>query len=143
MQVPSLFRNKYVRMAAIALAVINVLGYLSVKAYECLALFGLAAYSANCYCKNTVCAILAGLFVANFVFGCSRVQEGLESAIGGPAKDMQNLADKAKKVLENSMKAEDKCPEGQEKNDAGECVAIAAEVAETTQAAADAMAEKQ
>lgn len=78
MQIPSVLKNKYVGYVVMALAVINVLGYLSVKSYECLALFGLAGYSAHCYCKNQTCAILAGLFVANFLFGCGRVAENFE-----------------------------------------------------------------
>lgn len=140
MQVPTLFRNKYVRWVAIFLAVINVLGYLSVKAYECLALFGLTAYSMNCYCKNSVCSILAGLFVSNFVFGCSRVKEGLESIVGGSQAKMQQAADKALDAAKQAIGEEDACPAGQEKNEAGECANIAADAAQNIQDAADAMA---
>ena len=82
MKVPSIFNNKYVRYALIALAAINVLGYMSVKSYECLALFGLSAYSAHCYCKNMAFALLIGLFVANFIFGCGRVSEGFREGAG-------------------------------------------------------------
>lgn len=103
MQVPSVFKNKYVKYAVMALAALNVLGYLSVRSYECLALFGLSAYSANCYCKNVTCALLAGLFVANFVFGCSRVAEGMKPM-------SQKLGEMA-----------DECAEKEEKDCTGNC----------------------
>ena len=95
MKVPALLKNKYVCYALMALASLNVIGYLTVKAWECLALFTLTAYSAHCYCKNVSCAILAALFVANFVFGCGRVKEGFEDAMKGPAEHMDDAAGSA------------------------------------------------
>ena len=77
MKVPALLKNKYVRYAVIALAVLNVLGYVSERSYECLALFVASAYSVRCYCKDDTCGLLGGLFVANFLFGCGRVYEGM------------------------------------------------------------------
>ena len=101
MKVPALLKNKYVCYALMALATLNVIGYVSVKAWECLALFTLTGYSAHCYCKDVSCAILAALFVANFVFGCGRVKEGFEDALKGP----KELLTEAHDILE---KAEDK-----------------------------------
>ena len=89
MKVPGILKNKYVCYALMALAALNVVGYLTVKAWECLALFVLAGYSAYCYCKDKSCAILAALFVANFVFGCGRVKEGFEDALKGPVEHLQ------------------------------------------------------
>ena len=100
MQVPKIFKNKYVCYAVYALAVLNVLGYLGMKFYECLALFGLAAYSANCYCKDKVCAILAGLFVANFVFGCGRLKEGMEPI----STKLEKITDEMLKAADNAEK---------------------------------------
>ena len=88
MKVPGILKNKYVFYALAVLAVLNVVGYVSVQAYECLALFALTAYSANCYCNNQSVAILAALFVANFVFGCGRVKEGFEDAFKGPVEHL-------------------------------------------------------
>ena len=88
MKVPALLKNKYVCYALMALAALNIIGYVTVKAWECLALFSLAGYSAHCYCKNVSLAILAALFVANFVFGCGRVKEGFEDALAGPVEKM-------------------------------------------------------
>jgi len=80
------------------LAALNVIGYASVKAYECLALFLLTGYGMHCYCSNKSLAILAALFVANFVFGCGRVKEGFEEAMKAPGdllKDAANAAAEA------------------------------------------------
>ena len=100
MKVPSLLKNKYVFYGLAVLAVLNVVGYVSVRAYECLALFVLTAYSAHCYCKNESLAVLAALFVANFVFGCGRVKEGFEDAIKGPMEHMADAEESERKAKE-------------------------------------------
>ena len=111
MKVPALLKNKYVCYALMALAALNVIGYVTVKAWECLALFSLAGYSAHCYCKNVSVAILAGLFVANFVFGCGRVKEGLEmqspEALLKKAAAMSKQAGKKAKTPEGAEAAKD------------------------------------
>ena len=101
MKVPALLKNKYVCYALMALAALNVIGYVTVKAWECLALFSLAGYSAHCYCKNVSVAILAGLFVANFVFGCGRVKEGFEDAMKGPVEKMADIVEAADEVAKD------------------------------------------
>lgn len=100
MKVPALLKNKYVFYGLAVLAVLNVVGYVSVRAYECLALFVLTAYSAHCYCKNESCAILAALFVANFVFGCGRVKEGMEDMMKGPEEHMIDAEESRRKAEE-------------------------------------------
>ena len=66
------------------------------RSWECIVLFSAVAYSANCYGKNMTVALLAGLFVSNFVFGCNRVKEGFEEA-HTPAKKASKLLKKAEK----------------------------------------------
>ena len=108
MKVPSLLKNKYVFYGLAVLAVMNVIGYVSVRAYECLALFVLTAYSAHCYCKNESLAVLAALFVANFVFGCGRVKEGFEEAINGPGEHLEKAKEEAKKAVDKCLDNKDK-----------------------------------
>ena len=100
MKVPAVLKNKYLFYALAVLAALNVIGYASVKAYECLALFLLAGYGMHCYCKNKSLAILAALFVANFVFGCGRVKEGFEEAMKAPEDLLKDAADAASKAGE-------------------------------------------
>ena len=107
MKVPAVLKNKYLFYALAVLAALNVIGYASVKAYECLALFVLAGYGMHCYCKNKSLAILAALFVANFVFGCGRVKEGFEEAMKAPEdllKDAAEAAEKAGGMLDREGK---------------------------------------
>ena len=107
MKVPAVLKNKYLFYALAVLAALNVVGYASVKAYECLALFLLAGYGMHCYCNNKSLAILAALFVANFVFGCGRVKEGFEDAMKAPEdllRDAADAASKAGKKLEEEGK---------------------------------------
>ena len=91
-----LINNKIVYYIVLALAAINVLGYFSMRSWECVVLFSAVAYSANCYGKNMTVALLAGLFVSNFVFGCNRVKEGFREA-HAPAKKADKLLRKAEK----------------------------------------------
>jgi hypothetical protein len=101
LKVPAILKNKYVCYALMALAGLNVVGYVTVKAWECLALFLLTAYSAKCYCKNNSCAILAALFVANFVFGCGRVKEGMEEKMEDDDEKAAKAAAKLGEVAES------------------------------------------
>ena len=95
MKVPAVLKNKYLFYALAVLAALNVIGYASVKAYECLALFLLAGYGMHCYCNNKSLSILAALFVANFVFGCGRVKEGFEEALKAPEDLLKDAAEAA------------------------------------------------
>ena len=76
----NLTKNKYVFYVVSLLAILNVLGYFSMRSWNCIVMFAAVAYSAKCYAKNNVIAVLAGLFVANFVFGCNQVKENFEEA---------------------------------------------------------------
>ena len=73
---------------ALALMVINVLGYVSVGSVECIIVFAIATYLSNMYTKNRSLDILIGLFVSNIVFGCGRVKEGMEN----PEKKIEKVA---------------------------------------------------
>ena len=126
MKVPAVLKNKYLFYALAVLAALNVVGYASVKAYECLALFLLAGYGMHCYCKNKSLAILAALFVANFVFGCGRVKEGFEEAMKAPEDLLKDAADAASKAgAQLSMQ------EGNDPSTVDACTAITGAALET------------
>ena len=61
---------------AIALMVLNIVGYAVNKSISCIALFGVGAYIARCFSKNLTINIFAGLLVSNVFFGCSSIREG-------------------------------------------------------------------
>jgi len=74
----NVLKNKYLYYAAVALMVINVLGYVSLGSIECVLVLGGAAYLANHFTKNRTVDIFIGLFVSNILFGCGRLREGFD-----------------------------------------------------------------
>jgi hypothetical protein len=79
MKFDKLLKNKYLYYAAVALMVINVLGYVAMGSIECILALGGAAYLAQHFTKNRTLDILVGLFVSNILFGCGRLKEGLKN----------------------------------------------------------------
>jgi hypothetical protein len=100
----NLTKNKYVFYVVSLLAILNVLGYFSMRSWSCIVMFAAVAYSAKCYAKNNVLALLAGLFVANFVFGCNQVKENFEEAID-PASSALAAVKNMNKDLEKEEEA--------------------------------------
>ena len=103
MKFDKIIKNKYLYYAACALAGINLLGYVTMSSMECILLFVAATYSANHFTKNRTLDIFIGLFVANVLFGCGRIKEGLVST--------SDKTHNAEKLLETCHKM----PEGDEK----------------------------
>lgn len=104
--VMKLTKNKYVKLFVMALGLMSLAQYVTVKAWECLAIFLASVYSIHCYKPNVVLAVLGGLFVSNYVFGCGRVKENFElSSVEGAAQNLQNaINDKKEK---EGMEGED------------------------------------
>ena len=127
MKLPGLFKNKILCYALVVLAVLNVIGYITAGAYECLAVFLLAYYGADQYCKNMSCSIIVGLFASNFLFGCGRVKETFVENMKGSKEHMEDAANMAAKGASEAFKEaaeaqdqadkadeeKEKCPPGQ------------------------------
>ena len=79
MKIEKLLKNKFLYYAALGLAALNVLGYVTQGSMPCILAFGVTYYCAHSYTKNRTLDIFAGLFVANILFGCGRVKEGMEN----------------------------------------------------------------
>ena len=105
MKVPKIFNNEVVHYALIFLAVLNVVGYVAAKAYECLLLFGVGYYAANTYIKNVGVSILAALFLSNFVFGCGRVTESFIENMKGSREHMKDAKMSAQKAAFSLMES--------------------------------------
>ena len=138
MKFDKLLKNKYLYYAAVALMVINVLGYVAMGSIECILVLGGAAYLAQHFTQNRTADIFIGLFVANILFGCGRLREGMKDGAekaGEGAADLHNKAKVAaangdhQKAMVNAEaadkinKAVTKCKEG-EKMENGQCVKI-------------------
>lgn len=122
MKIPAIFKNKVLYYVVLAFSVLNVLGYVSMKAWECLALFSLTAYIVNTQVDNVTVGLLAGIFVANFIFSCGRVKEGIDKTLQKPEDDVKD-AEESLQAAEDKAKS---CAEGEQMVD-GECVAVAEE----------------
>ena len=105
MKVPSFFNNKIVRWVFLALAVMNIVGYLGTGAYECLLVFAVGYALTDNYCKNQSCSILGGLFAANFVWGCGRVKETFVETMKGAKEHSKDAAASATKAAQEAAAA--------------------------------------
>ena len=88
MKLNKMMKSDTLYYVAVALMVINILGYVSVGSIECVIVFAIATYLSKMYTKNRSLDILIGLFVSNIVFGCGRVKEGMEN----PEKKIEKVA---------------------------------------------------
>ena len=82
MKLANLVKSKYFCYFTYALMVINLLGYVSTGAMECVVIFALATFACkSCLSKNMCLCIFGGLFVSNILFGCSKVKEGFREGL--------------------------------------------------------------
>jgi hypothetical protein len=110
----NVLKNKYLYYVAVALMVINVLGYVSLGSIECILVLGGAAYLANQFTHNRTVDIFIGLFVSNILFGCGRLKEGFEG--------LANKADKLGIAASQKKKEEDEKSKSCKNKDAqGNC----------------------
>lgn len=104
MKVPAIFNNKILCYAMLFLATMNIIGYLSTGAYECLLVFSVAYAGVNHLCKNQTCAILGGLFAANLLWGCGRVKETFVEAMKDSSAHADDASASATKAALEAMK---------------------------------------
>ena len=134
--VKKLLNNKLVFYAVAALAVVNVAGYATTRSYPCLGAFAVSALVVNHFLKNKVLALLGGLFVANFFYGCGRVHESFKTGENADVASMMKAAaekagEKAQEAMDEADDKEQKCKEGEEWDpDLNACKAKAAKKAE-------------
>ena len=69
--------HKLVFIALVLLYVLHVVGYAMVRSYNCLGIFAGTAVVVHLLTKHKALALLAAIFVANFVFSCSKVKESM------------------------------------------------------------------
>tara|TARA_Y100000814_G_scaffold266441_1_gene220291 strand:- start:94 stop:627 length:534 start_codon:yes stop_codon:yes gene_type:complete len=111
-----LLNNKLVFYAVAALAVVNVAGYATTRSYTCLGAFAVSALVVNHFLKHKVLALLGGLFVANFFYGCGRVHESFTegNAEGKAKKAAEMAAEEAEEAVAEAEDMENKCKPGEE-----------------------------
>lgn len=85
--------HKLVFIALVLLSVLNVVGYGMVRSYNCLGIFAGTAVVVHLLTKHKALALLAAIFVANFVFSCSKVQESMSCGGKKEKESMENKGD--------------------------------------------------
>ena len=124
MKFDKLLKNKYLYYAAVALMVINVLGYVAMGSIECILVLGGAAYLAQHFTKNRTVDILIGIFVANILFGCGRLKEGMEDSMEKGSDKLKKAAQKLNREAMEEGADANACPAGQEKDASGKCADV-------------------
>ena len=120
----NVLKNKYVLYAVSALAVLNVLGYLSIGSMECLGVFALTALVCQQYNKNMTVCLLAAIFAANVVFGCGRIKENFtegNTATGSDVKKVAVDAEKNGQLTKEEKDVVDACVDKAEAECTGDC----------------------
>lgn len=113
MKLPAIFNNKYVYYATLGFAGFNIMGYFGEKAYECLVLFIASTYMAEKYLKNKTAALLGGIFISNFIFGCGRAKEGfIGDVFKGVKEHMQDAKESMSNACSKAKKQEDCTADG-------------------------------
>jgi len=98
-----LLNNKIVFYVVAALAIVNVAGYATTRSYTCLGAFAVSALVINHFLKNKVLALLGGLFVANFGYGCGRVRESFTEGVNHEGGKIQGKLDAALKAAGENL----------------------------------------
>ena len=120
MKLNKMLKSNVLYYVALALMVVNILGYVSVGSVECVIVFAVSTYLANMYTKNRSLDILVGLFVSNIVFACGRVKEGMKNGVEKVMEGAAHMHTEAKekgdkKKAETATKVAklaDECKEG-------------------------------
>ena len=94
--------HKLVFIALVLLSVLNVVGYAMVRSYNCLGIFAGTAVVVHLLTKHNALALLAAIFVANFVFSCSKVKESMSCGGDKKKEGMENEEDEEEKGLDLS-----------------------------------------
>jgi hypothetical protein len=82
--------HKLVFVALVLLSVLNVVGYAMVRSYNCLGIFAGTAVVVHLLTKHKALALLGAIFVANFVFSCSKVKESMWCGCDKKKEGMEN-----------------------------------------------------
>ena len=130
MKVPALLKNKNILYILLIIGIINILGYLTMKDYNSLALFVVMGLLSSYFSKNMAVNLLVAIIVTSCVAVNNKMREGFESndtdeadkakdALKDTMDSVNEVVDNVSKKMNKKCKADDDCPEGKCQN--GEC----------------------
>jgi len=84
---------------------INLIGYVSIAAYECLLVFVLAGYALKNFTPYISLQLFGGLLIANILFGCGRARN-MNEGFAGKITEVVTGAQKKVKDFIGKLKPE-------------------------------------
>ena len=119
-----ILRNKYFLYVVVILALVSILGYLSAKRYDCLAIFAVVGLLCTYFCKNMCVTLLVAIVVtaalcnnANIMEGFKEGNEHNEKEAKDEKKEGMHHKDEKKEGMDNK----DKDKEGMNNKDGEHC----------------------
>ena len=124
MKVPAFFKNKYVLYVLVLVAIVNILGYISLEDYNSMALFVVMVLLSGYFSKNIALNIFIAILVTgvnslnNRVYEGFKGKEGVGDSVQSKVKKTETKIDEEEKVEKDDSP---KCGAG-EKMENGKCV---------------------
>tara|TARA_B100000035_G_C21005686_1_gene557157 strand:- start:874 stop:1590 length:717 start_codon:yes stop_codon:yes gene_type:complete len=124
MKAPALLKNKYILYILLIIGIINILGYLTMKDYNSLALFVIIGMLSSYFSKNMSVNLLVAIIVTSLVAVNNKIKEGFEENTKDALNDTMDSVNKvvedvSKKMDKKKCESDDDCPEGKCEN--GKC----------------------
>ena len=123
MKAPALLKNKYILYILLIIGIINILGYLTMKDYNSLALFVVIGMLSSYFSKNMSVNLLVAIVVTSLVAVNNKIKEGFEEKAKDALNDTMDSVNKVVKDVSKKMdkkcESDDDCPEGKCQN--GKC----------------------
>lgn len=114
-----ILRNKYFLYVVVILALISILGYLSTKRYDCLAIFAVVGLLCTYFCKNMCVTLLVAIVVTAALCNNSNIMEGFKEGNDNNKKEADN---EKKEGMDNKKNDnDDKDKEGMTDKDGEHC----------------------
>ena len=121
MKVPTFLKNKYVLYFLVFIAIVNVLGYISLEKYNSMALFVVMILLSRYFSKNTAINILIALCVTSVYSINNKIREGFEGKEGAGDSVQSKVKKTEAKLNKKEKDDKQKCGSG-EKMENGKCV---------------------
>ena len=74
-----ILKNKSLFWFAIILSIIQLCIFIKEKSYKCLLLFVCSSLIIKTFTNNLVLSLFVSLLLSNFIFGCTKITEGLDN----------------------------------------------------------------
>jgi phosphoglycerol transferase MdoB-like AlkP superfamily enzyme len=106
--ITKLINNKYVFYVVSILAIIHLLGYLTMRNFNAFIFFIIVGLLISQFNQNKVIILLGAIFITNFFVSAQYIKEGLENKSDAKSSDNENKNKKISETDKDNQKKEDK-----------------------------------